>query len=92
MEGQVLEIVVPLGYLLCFLAAYFGPNAAILGNIGSSRWQYSKVEDIWASTSSLVLLVSIDTATFLISALLLYKVGLLYKEVRLRKPAFNVKL
>ena len=36
------KVVVPIGYLLCFLAAYYGPNAAYLGNIGSSHWQYTR--------------------------------------------------
>ena len=39
---SVLKVVVPIGYLLCFLAAYYGPNAAYLGNIGSSHWQYTR--------------------------------------------------
>ena len=42
MSCDYFEVVVPIGYLLCFLAAYYGPNAPYLGNIGSSHWQYTR--------------------------------------------------
>ena len=35
--SECLEIVIPLAYLLCFVIAYYGPNADILGN---DYWQY----------------------------------------------------
>ena len=38
--SESLEIVIPLSYLLCFVAAYYGPNADILGNIKNGYWQY----------------------------------------------------
>ena len=40
--SESLEIVIPLSYLLCFLAAYYGPNADILGNIKNGYWQYQE--------------------------------------------------
>ena len=38
--SECLEIVIPLAYLLCFVIAYYGPNADILGNIKNDYWQY----------------------------------------------------
>lgn len=38
--AESLEIIIPLAYLLCFIIAYHGPNAEILGNIKNSYWQY----------------------------------------------------
>ena len=29
-----------LSYLVCFVAAYKGPNAGVLGNVGNSYWHY----------------------------------------------------
>ena len=40
--AESLEIVIPLAYLLCFIIAYHGPNADILGNIKNSYWQYQE--------------------------------------------------
>ena len=37
--SESLEIVIPLAYLLCFVIAYHGPNADILGNIKNGYWQ-----------------------------------------------------
>ena len=34
------EIVLPLAYLLCFAASYYGPNALQLGNVKNSYWLY----------------------------------------------------
>ena len=41
--SESLEIVIPLSYLLCFVAAYYGPNADILGNIKNGYWQYQDI-------------------------------------------------
>ena len=40
--SESLEIVIPLAYLLCFVIAYYGPNADILGNIKNGYWQYQE--------------------------------------------------
>ena len=40
--AESLEIVIPLAYLLCFVIAFYGPNADILGNIKNSYWQYQE--------------------------------------------------
>ena len=40
--SECLEIVIPLAYLLCFVIAYHGPNADILGNIKNGYWQYQE--------------------------------------------------
>ena len=43
--SESLEIVIPLAYLLCFVIAYYGPNADILGNIKNDYWQYQDTAD-----------------------------------------------
>ena len=40
--AESLEIVIPLAYLLCFVIAFYGPNADILGNIKNGYWQYQE--------------------------------------------------
>ena len=73
--SEFLEMVIPLGYLICFIAAYYGPNAHILGNIKNSYWQYEEVRDMWSSCCNLFLLLFIDSLSFIVSFLMLYFVS-----------------
>ena len=43
---ELIEVLVPLAYTVVTAVAYHGPNAKILGNIGSSMWQFQKIERI----------------------------------------------
>ena len=43
---ELIEVLVPLAYTFVTVIAYHGPNAKILGNIGSSMWQFQKIESI----------------------------------------------
>ena len=69
---EVLEFVVPIGYLVGFVAMYYGPNAETLGNVKNSYWQNQGVEDINAAISNLLILVFIDLLSLIISALILW--------------------
>ena len=69
---EVLEFVIPLGYLACFLATYYGQNAEILGNIRNSYWQNQGVEDINNTIENVLLLAFIDVVSLLVSATILW--------------------
>ena len=71
--SESLEFVMPLGYLACFVAAFYGPNADVLGNVKNSYWQYQAVENLERAISNLLLLVSIDLLSLVISLFLLWK-------------------
>ena len=45
MVNEIVEFMVPLSYLTCFSVAYYGPNANLIGNVGSSQWQFVAVDD-----------------------------------------------
>ena len=72
--GEVLEIILPLAYLLCFLAAYHGPNAALLGNIKNGFWKNEAVDKAWGPTKNLLFLVRFDclSLTLTVSFLLYF--------------------
>ena len=72
---EFLEMVIPLGYLMCLVAAYYGPNAHILGNIKNSYWQYQEVGSMWHCFSNLIILISIDSLSFIMSFAMLYFVS-----------------
>jgi hypothetical protein len=43
---ELVEVVVPLTYLACFLVSYYGPNSQLIGNMQNSYWQYTAIEDV----------------------------------------------
>ena len=44
---ELIEVLVPLAHLSVTVIAYNGPNFGIIGNIGSSLWQFKKIENIY---------------------------------------------
>ena len=46
MKEKVVPWVVPLSYCICVMAAYFGPNKGIIGNVGNTSWHFGKVESL----------------------------------------------
>ena len=70
---EVIETVMPFGYLACFVTNYYGPNSEILGNIRNSYWQNQGVEDVNAAISNLLILVFVDTLSLIISAIILWQ-------------------
>ena len=69
--GESLEIILPLAYLLCFLAAYYGPNAELLGNIKNGFWQFKAVDELWAPTKSLLFVVVFDSISFILAGIVM---------------------
>ena len=64
--NEKLEAVIPVGYCLCYLIAYHGPNKEILGNI-----KESDVDAMYRTMLMTALLFSIDLCSLVISAILL---------------------
>lgn len=60
-----LELILPLSYLACFLLAYMGPNASVLGNIGNSYWHYEAEDNVIDAVTNLFLFLSLDALTIL---------------------------
>ena len=61
--NEKLEAVIPAGYCLCYLMAYFGPNKAILGNVAES--------DVVKTMQMTGLLFLLDISSLLLSSTLL---------------------
>ena len=72
--NEMVEVVVPLCYLLCFASAYFGPNAELIGDIKNSYWHYSAVadDDVLRSISYVVMFFVVDVCSLVVSAYLLW--------------------
>ena len=65
--------IVPLTYCICFLLAYYGPNARIIGNVKNTSWHYGMVEDISIPIYMMGLLFFIDFVSIIMWTLLLKK-------------------
>ena len=68
--NQTVEIIVPFTYLVCFLIAYYGPNAELLGTIKSNYWHHIPVKDIGQFMTNMGLFLIADgfslIATYLV--------------------------
>ena len=62
----------PLTYILCFLSAFYGPNAEILGNVKATVWHYRAVLDLGAYLKNIMIFFVVDTMSFLINGILLW--------------------
>lgn len=68
---EKIECVIPIAYCLCFLMAYYGSNAEILGNIKLSIWHYNEVANVDKVIKTMTIVFFIDllscvvTGTFL---------------------------
>ena len=70
--NELVEFVVPITYLLCFLAAYYGPNAKVIGNIGNDYWHYQKEDDVDHVVTNVLLFFIVDFMSAIICACILW--------------------
>ena len=71
---ELIEVLVPLCYVVTVLVAYYGPNAEILGNIGNGYWQYESIDDIWNVVQAVLVMAAIDGLSAVIVGCMLWRV------------------
>ena len=69
---EFLEVLIPGIYFLSFMAAYYGPNAEIIGNVRNDYWAYEKVDDLGQKLNTIVIFFVIDAIRGLIFGLVLW--------------------
>ena len=69
---ETVEVTAPIIYSVCFILAYYGPNAEVLGNIKNSYYHYNAVDDIWLAFQNLCLLMVIDLFSIIVTLGILY--------------------
>ena len=70
---EMIEILVPLSYLMTMLLAYYGPNAELLGNIQNDCWQFQKIKDIREVSIAVIAMFLIDSSSAIIGGYWLWK-------------------
>jgi hypothetical protein len=69
---EFLEVSIPLVYCASFLAAYYGPNAEIIGNIKNDYWQYQRVDDVFEKLTNNSIFILVDSVRGMMFGLILW--------------------
>ena len=70
--NEITELLVPIIFIISFMFAYYGPNAAIIGNVQNDYWQYHRIEDPFSYVSGILLMTVIDFSGATISLILVW--------------------
>ena len=70
--NEMIEFIVPLAFMLSFLVAFNGKNASLMGGIGSSMWQYNKVDDISEALFKMMIFFVTDLTSVVVCSTLLW--------------------
>ena len=63
----------PIVYVSMVLVGYYGPNAAILGNVGCEKWTWKKIPDLVKFLTALFRMFIIDVLAFIATGIVLWK-------------------
>ena len=77
--NEMVEFITPIMYLLCFVTAFYGPNANLIGNISNSKWHFVAVDDLGHSVTLICLFFTLDLLSAVISFGVLWK----FKQINL---------
>ena len=70
---ELIEILVPIIFIISFILAYEGKNANVIGGVKGSFWHYKAVDDIANFSFNLMVMFMIDIFCCIVSACLLWK-------------------
>ena len=70
--SEMVDVMIPITYLLTFILAYYGPNAELIGNVRNGYWQYTKTEDVNHTIEYVFMFLLVDVCSLLVSAALLW--------------------
>ena len=69
---ELAEFHTPIGYILALVGASYGPNIAILGNIGNDYWTFYAIKDINLAIRNMAFLFLVDFSSTVASAVILW--------------------
>ena len=70
---ELVEVMMPFVYVSMILFAYYGPNSAILGNVGCEKWKWTKITDMTRFLTALFRMFAIDLLALSLNMLILWK-------------------
>ena len=69
---EFLKVLVPAGYCLSFIIAYYGPNAHLIGNVKNEYWQFEKVTHLAKKFQNIVIVFIIDVCRGVVFGIILW--------------------
>ena len=69
--NESVEFIIPIAYLIVTVMAYFGPNAELIGNIKSSKWQYSAIQNLDGTIFWITVMIFVDFGNIILCFILL---------------------
>ena len=84
--NEIVEFICPTSFMLSFLVAYNGKNAPLMGGIGSSKWQYNEIEDVYATIGMMMMFFVTDLSSVVVCSLLLW----VYCKINFFKAVFQI--
>ena len=85
--SEMVEFMVPVFYLFVFIAAYYGPNAKIIGNIGNSYWQFNAVKDVGKTIEFISMFFFIDFCSVILCTYLLWN----FCQINILRPFVSLQ-
>ena len=70
--NELVEAVIPFTFLACFLSAFYGPNAEVIGGVKSTHFHYEPISDIRGFVQNMVLFLMVDICSVTFVGLILW--------------------
>ena len=70
--NESVEFMMPMAYCACYMMAYFGPNAELMGNVKNDSWHFIAVDNIDETLFWNTIMFAIDLGSTVITFLLLF--------------------
>ena len=70
---EFVEIIMPITYVAMVLVAFYGPNQAILGNVGCNKWKWKAIPDLTKFLIALFRMFIIDLLALPVTCFILWK-------------------
>ena len=70
---EFVEIIMPITYVAMVLVAFYGPNHAILGNVGCNKWKWKAIPDLTKFLIALFRMFIIDLLALPVTCFILWK-------------------
>ena len=68
---EMIEVLASLTFMLSLIVAYFGPNASLIGNVGSSLFHYRKIVDIGHTVANMFSLFLTEFSSIILTGAIL---------------------
>ena len=91
--NELVEVLVPMTFLICFLSAYYGPNAEKIGGVKSNQFHYQTVTNIHEFIKKMMIFMIVDVSSVILLGTILWmtcKISLLKSYIMMQKEFWPI--